>query len=188
MGSNALYISKELIVKPLQLVVYYLIISKLPHSRFHIIFNKIRCWYVCKVLKIMKEDTNNYFEENVYIGDTSKLTIGKHCHINENIFIQGANIGNYVMIAPNVTLLNSLHNYQNVDIPMIMQGGVENLNPTIEDDVWIGRNAIIMPNITIGEGSVVGAGSVVTKDVEPYTVVGGVPAKLIKRRKRCVES
>ena len=188
MGNNALSISKELLVKRLQLVIYYLLISKLPHSRLHITFNKIRCLYVCSVLKIMKQNQNNYFEDNVYIGDSSKVTIGKHCHINENVFIQGANIGNYVMIAPNVTLLNSLHNYQDIDIPMIKQGGVENLNSTIEDDVWIGRNAIIMPNITIGKGSVVGAGSIVTKDVEPYSVVGGVPAKLIKRRKECVES
>jgi len=175
-------------MKQLQLIIYYLLISKLPHSRLNMIFNKIRCWYVCRVLKIMKQHQENYFEDNVYIGNGSKVTIGEHCHINENVFIQGANIGNYVMIAPNVTLLNSLHNYQNIDIPMIKQGGVENLNSTIEDDVWIGRNVIIMPNITIGKGSVVGAGSIVTKDVEPYSVVGGVPAKLIKRRKECVES
>ena len=170
-------------MKRLQLIIYYLIISKLPHSRLNMIFNKIRCWYVCSVLKIMKQNQENYFEDNVYIGDSSKVKIGKHCHINENVFIQGATIGNYVMIAPNVTLLNSLHNYQKIDIPMIKQGGIENLNSTIKDDVWIGRNAIIMPNITIGEGAVVAAGSVVTKNVEPYTVVGGVPAKLIKRRK-----
>ncbi len=183
MGNHALYFSKESVVKRLQLIIYYLIISKLPHSRLHRVFNRIRCWYVCRVLTIMKPNQENYFEDNVYIGNASNVTIGEHCHINENVFIQGATIGNYVMIAPNVTLLNSLHNYQKTDVPMIKQGGVENLNSTIEDDVWIGRNAIIMPNITIGKGAVVGAGCVVTKDVAPYSVVGGVPAKVIKRRK-----
>jgi maltose O-acetyltransferase len=137
----------------------------------------------------MKKDKNNYFECNVYIGNASKITIGKHCHINENVFIQGANIGNYVMIAPNVVILNSLHAYESTNIPMIMQNGEESLNPTIEDDVWIGRNAVIMPNIRLGKGSVIGAGAVVTKDVASYCVVGGVPAKLIKKRKTvCVES
>jgi len=188
MGCYALFISKEYVMKKVKLIIYYLIISKLPHSRLHIIFNQIRCWYVAKILNIIKYDKENYFEDNIYIGDTSKLTIGKHCHINENVFIQGANIGNYVMIAPNVTILNSTHNYKNTDIPMILQGGEENLNTTIEDDVWIGRNAIIMPNLILGKGSVIGAGSVVTKDVAPYSVMGGVPAKLIKRRTECVES
>ena len=87
------------------------------------------------------------------------------------------------MIAPNVSILNSTHNYQNIDLPLIMQGEEKNLNPVIEDDVWIGRNAVIMPSIKIGQGSIVGAGAVVTKDVEPYSIVGGVPAKFIKKRK-----
>ena len=52
-----------------------------------------------------------------------------------------------------------------------------------EDDVWLGRNAIVMPGIKIGRGSIIGAGSVVTKDVEPFSVMGGVPATLIKKRK-----
>ena len=189
MGCYALFISKESIMKKLKLIIYYLFISKLAHSRLSMLFNKIRCWYVCDILKIMKKNENNYFEYNIYIGDASKIKIGGHCHINENVFIQGADIGNYVMIAPNVVILNSLHAYESTDIPMIMQKGEENLNPIIEDDVWIGRNAVIMPNIKLGKGSVVGAGSIVTKDVEPYCVVAGVPAKLIKKRKtECVES
>jgi len=57
------------------------------------------------------------------------------------------------------------------------------LQVIIEDDVWLGRNAIVMPGIKIGRGSIIGAGSVVTKDVEPFSVMGGVPATLIKKRK-----
>jgi len=66
---------------------------------------------------------------------------------------------------------------------MIMQGEIRGLNPVIEDDVWIGRNAVIMPNVKIGKGSIIGAGAVVTKNVKAYSVVGGVPAKLIRKRK-----
>lgn len=170
-------------MQKIKLIIYYLLISKLPHSRLSMLFNKIRCWYVCSVLEIMQKNLNNYFEHNIYIGDTTKVKIGEHCHINENVFIQGANIGSHVMIAPNVVILNSTHNYENINIPMIMQGGEENLNSTIEDDVWIGRNAVIMPNITLGKGSVIASGAVVTKDVESFSIVAGIPAKIIKRRK-----
>jgi maltose O-acetyltransferase len=187
MGGYALSSSKEFFMKKIQLIIYYLIISKLPHSRFGMFFNRLRCWYVSKVLKIMQVDESNYFEDTVYLGNASKVSIGKHCHINENVFIQGADIGDYVMIAPNVTLLNSKHTHQDIRLPMIMQGGEEHLNPHIKNNVWIGRNAIIMPDITIGEGSIIGAGAVVTKDVEPFSIMGGIPAKLIKRRETCVE-
>ena len=131
----------------------------------------------------MKFDSKSYFENNVYIGNGGNLSIGEHCHINEDVFIQGAYIGNYVMIAPNVSILNSLHNHDRIDIPMIFQGEAQGINPIIEDDVWIGRDALILPGIKIGTGSIVGAGSVVTKDIEPFSIVGGVPAKLIKKRK-----
>lgn len=183
MGCNALSISKEFIMQKLKLVIYYMLISKLPNSRFGNVFRKIRNWYVCHVLKIMQKDDGNFFEENVYIGNGQNITIGKHCHINENVFIQGATIGNFVMVAPNVAILNGTHKFDRVDVPMIMQGEEKELNPIIEDDVWIGRNAVIMPKICIGQGSIIGAGAVVTKDVEAYSIVGGVPAKLIKKRK-----
>lgn len=166
----------------LKLVIYYMIISKLPNSRYSNFFRKIRNWYMSDILKVIKKHSDNYFEENVYIGDGKQIFIGKHCHINENVFIQGANIGNFVLIAPNVSILNSTHKYENINEPMIIQGEERNLNPTIEDDVWIGRNVVILPNVKIGKGSIIGAGAVVTKNIEPYSIVGGVPAKLIKKR------
>lgn len=166
----------------LKLIIYYMFISKLPNSRYSYFFKRIRNWYVSDILKIIKKHNDNYFEENIYIGNGKQIFIGKHCHINENVFIQGATIGDYVMIAPNVSILNSTHKYDLIDQPMILQGEERGLNPIIEDNVWIGRNAVILPNIKIGKGSIVAAGAVVTKDIEPYSIVGGVPAKLIKKR------
>lgn len=159
-----------------------MVISKLPHSRYWNSFNKFRCWYMTFVLRIMIKDSGNFFENNVYIGKATHVSIGSHCHINENAFIQGAKIGNKVMIAPNVTILNTTHNHEDYRVPIIEQGILEEQNPVIGDDVWIGRNAVIMPGVNIGQGSIVGAGAIVTKNVEPFTIVGGVPAKVIKKR------
>lgn len=164
------------------LIFYYIVIFHIPNSRYCPVFNSIRMWYVSKILKIIDYDKDSHFQEKIYIGDAKKIKIGKHCHINEEVFIQGAVIGNFVMIAPNVAILNTSHNFNRIDIPMIKQSESDVMNPIIEDDVWIGRSVIILPGIKIGRGSIIGAGSVVTKDIEDYSIVGGVPAKFIKKR------
>lgn len=168
--------------KKIILIIYYILISKLPHSRYLSLSNKIRLCYVSKLLNIIEPDSESYFENDIYISNADNIKIGNHCHINEKCFIQGATIGDYVMIGPNVSILNSTHNFNNIDIPMIMQGEKKNLNPVIENDVWIGRNAIILPGVKIKTGCIVGAGAVVAKDTEAFSIVGGVPAKLIKKR------
>ena len=165
------------------IILYYLIISKLPHSRYIGVSNQIRVWYCSKILKILEYDSNSKFETDIYISDGTKLRIGKYCRINENVFFQGdVIIGNYVMIAPNVTIHSSTHIYDSIENPMVLNGLSNNNTVIIEDDVWIGRNVVVLPGIKIGKGSIVGANSVVTKDIEPYSIYGGVPAKLIRKR------
>ena len=105
-------------MKYLGYAFYYLIISHLPHSRFSIAFNKIRVWYLCRVLKIMEGGEKTYFEHNVFIGGRGKVRFGRSCQINQNAFIEETEIGNYVMIAPNVTIISSSHNHDRLDIPM----------------------------------------------------------------------
>ncbi|MBU2881838.1 acyltransferase [Psychrosphaera sp. B3R10] len=134
-----------------------------------------------RILNLMASG-NNFFEDNVYIGSGSEISVGSHCQINENVFLQSVEIGDHVMIAPNVSVLSGTHEVARVDIPMSTQGTKTTVKSIIESDVWIGRNAIILPGVIIGRGSIVGAGAVVTRNVEPYTIVGGVPAKMIKRR------
>ena len=115
-------------------------------------------------------------------GLKHKIIIGKECRINENVYIQSAIIGDYVLIAPNVAILASSHVYKDKSIPIIYQSETI-INPVIiEDNVWIGRNVIIMPGIRIGKGAIIGAGAVVTKDVPPEAIAGGVPAKVLKYR------
>ncbi|MGD8172067.1 acyltransferase [Vibrio sp. TRT 21S02] len=164
------------------LAIYYLIIRKLPNTKYLDFPNKIRVWYVCNVLKIMQYHPETIFEDEVYISHGKNVRIGKHCHINERVFIQGATIGDKVMIAADAYIMNSTHNFDKLDIPMIDQGGITDNNPKIGNDVWIGKNVVIMPGVKVGDGVIIGAGAVVTKDIEPYSIVGGVPAKVIRSR------
>lgn len=145
--------------------------------------NTIRRFYLERVLKVLEPDPRNKIQSNVYISNGRNVNIGRCCQINESVFIQGARIGRYVMIAPHVSILSSLHITQNCETPMILQGSTAHHYPVIGDDVWIGRNVVIMPGVRIGKGSIIGAGAIVTKDVPEYTVVGGVPAKEIKKRR-----
>jgi len=106
------------------------------------------------------------------------LTIGDHVFINTGTTISATSkvtIGNRVQIANAVTIMDSdFHGIENRDCPSPAQPIY------IEDDAWIATRAIILKGVTVGRGAVVAAGAVVTRDVEPYTLVGGVPARLIR--------
>lgn len=91
-------------------------------------------------------------------------------------------IGKFTMLANNVAVIGGDHNYRKSGVPIIFSGR-ENIRTTkIGDDVWIGAYSVIMSGVNIGNGAIVAAGSVVTKDVPPYCIVGGCPAKFIKMR------
>ena len=166
----------------LKLFFYYFLIARLPHSRFCRLCRKIRLFYVCRILKIMEYHPDSFFENNVHIGTGRDLSIGRRCHINENAFLQSGRIGHDVMIAAGVSILSGLHNTDRTDIPMIEQGVTVKNPVVVEDDVWIGRNAILLPGIRVRKGSIITAGSVVSHDVKSYCLYGGVPAQFIRRR------
>ena len=86
------------------------------------------------------------------------------------------------MMGPEVIIYTSGHKHDRIDIPMMEQGSSEVQPVKIGNDVWIGRRAIIMPGVTIGDGVIIGAGAVVTKNIAPYMVAVGVPAKTVKNR------
>ncbi len=88
------------------------------------------------------------------------------------------------MMGPNCYCLTKNHRFDRTDIPMLEQGYQESLTLTIEDDVWIGRDVLIMPGRTISQGSIIAGGCVLTKDFPPYSIVGGNPSRLIKSRKK----
>ncbi len=125
--------------------------------------------------------------KNVDIGRKVKLnthiSIGDNSGIGDNSFFSGTtSIGNDVMIAPECMFIASNHNFSRTDIPINKQGS-NSKGIKIDDDVWIGARSIILDGVHIKKGTIIAAGAVVTKDTEEYSVVGGNPAKIIKKRK-----
>ena len=147
------------------------------------------------------------FSVSIHSSEKSKLILGKGSRIGKNSIISflkmselliGDNtfIGHYAnirvskkiiigkdcRIAQFVSFIGDNHNFDRTDIPGYLQGVIPE-NIIIEDDVWIGTQVVILTGITIGKSSIIGAGSIVTKSVPPYSICVGNPAKIIKNRK-----
>lgn len=115
---------------------------------------------------------------NNAVGD---VVIGDHTRIGlHNTIIGPVTIGCHVNLAQGITVTALNHNFEASD-KRIDEQGVSTTPVIIEDDIWIGANAVILPGVTIGNHSVVAAGAVVTKNVPPHSLVAGVPAKIIKQ-------
>ena len=115
---------------------------------------------------------------NNAVGD---VVIGDHTRIGlHNTIIGPGEIGSNVNLAQGITVTALNHNFSETN-KRIDEQGVSTNPVTIEDDVWVGANAVILPGVTIGEHCVVAAGAIVTKDVPPHSLVAGVPAKVIKK-------
>lgn len=114
--------------------------------------------------------------EGLKMGNHS--SIGAYSYIGCSGYIE---IGNNVIVGPRINLQAENHKFDRGDIP-IKQQGIERSFIKIEDNCWIGSNTSILSGVTVGTGSVIAAGSVVTKDVPPNSIVAGVPAKFIKPR------
>jgi len=136
---------------------------------------------------------NIEIEDNVYIGHNTilkgyyngRMVIGSGTWIGQQCFLHSAGniiIGNNIGIGPGVKVITSFHAEEGVLKP-ILHSRIEFAAVVIEDDCDIGVGAIILPGVVMGRGVQVGAGAVVTRDVQPYAVVAGVPAKILGMRK-----
>ena len=153
--------------------------SKIVLNKFRnvIIFKIIYPW-IKHGINIHCQFGTSFWSPNrsIIIGDN--VGIGARC-----VFLSDVTIGNKVLIAACVAFLNSDdHNYNIIGKTIWDSGRGDKFKIVIEDDVWIGHGAIILSPAMIGRGSIIAAGSVVTKDVTAYSIVGGNPAKLIKSR------
>lgn len=118
-------------------------------------------------------------------GKTGAVHVGTRTDIGCNTVlssISGIFLGSSVLIAANCYLGGGQYAHDRLDLPMMDQGLMTGAPLTIEDDVWIGAGAIILDGLTIGRGCIIGAGSVVTRDLPAYSIVAGVPAKVLRRR------
>lgn len=165
-------------------ILYTIFAAWLPESRHSKAGRYLRSFFARKIIKKCGNNVN--FEKNARF--TPLLSIGDNSGVGINCEINGCvTIGNDVMMGPEVVIYTSGHSHKRTDIPMRLQG-FSNAKPVeIGDDVWLGRRAIILPGVCIGNGSIIGAGAVVTKDIPPFSVAVGVPAKVIKDRKQYSE-
>lgn len=143
-------------------------------------------WYNNTKFKKVRKAKNVRIGRKTEVMKPENIEIGENSSINGGFLVAGNNskivIGNNCLISYNVHMRTRTHNYEKKDMLILEQGEKEN-SIIIGNDVWIGYGAQIMPGVHIGNGAVVGAGAVVTRNVEPYTVVAGVPARPIKERK-----
>lgn len=123
---------------------------------------------------------------NVLLDEPGEgLRMGDHSNIGAYAFIGCSgfiDIGSNVMMGPRVTLLAESHNSASTERP-IKEQGVTRSSIRIEDDCWIGAGSQVLPGVTVGRGSIIGAGAVVSRDVPAYSVVAGVPARVIRTRR-----
>lgn len=124
------------------------------------------------------------FYPRVSIRGCGRLAIGDHCSINSGVIFGltcDLSLGNNVLVGDNVSFRTADHEFSDPARPMVEQGE-RRASIVVEDDVWIGANATVLRGVRIGRGAIVGANAVVTRDVEPFAIVGGVPARPIGSR------
>ena len=155
---------------------------------------KIRFWYLVNIKwRRFRFGRNPYFGRAVYMWAKHSIVTGDNFFIGKYSQIEcDAEIGDNVMIASKVALIGRYdHNYMQTGVPMRLASRIMDKDYNwkglyeiivISDDVWIGYGSIILSGVKIGEGSIIAAGSVVTRNVEPYSIYAGVPAKKVRNR------
>lgn len=124
---------------------------------------------------------------SILTAQDGELALAEQVSLSPGVHLGADNgrieIGRCSAIGPGTVIRAANHRFSRRDVPIMRQGHAPG-TVIIEEDVWIGANCVITPDVRIGRGAVVGAGAVVTRDVAPFSIVGGVPAKVIGRRGR----
>lgn len=164
-------------------IIYEVILKKLPNSMAPIagkIYKVLRGIAVKNFIKHC--GTNVNIEHGASLS--SKMSIGNNSGVGINCSCGGEiTIGDNVMMGPECVILTYNHAFDRTDIPMCEQGFQVEKPVIIGNDVWIGRRVIILPGVHIGNGVIIGAGSIVTKDVPDWAIVAGNPATIKRYRK-----
>jgi acetyltransferase-like isoleucine patch superfamily enzyme len=129
------------------------------------------------IVRLLNSDIGDY----VRLGTLCELigsSVGEYTTINRNCYIYNSSIGKYTTISWNVTIGAWIHTLDHFSCRFCNKPG----RVIVGNDVWLGANSVVLPGLTVGDGAVIGAGAVVTKDVPDYAVAVGVPAKIIRFR------
>jgi maltose O-acetyltransferase len=164
------------------LVLYYGLFQFLPSSRrLGHLPGGLRYWCCRNLFAHCGRNVN--IERRAFFGSAETISIGSNSGIGVGAKLgAGVVIGENVLMGEDVLFLTQNHAYKNAGQTIGSQGDLRIEGIVIEDDVWIGSRAIILPGVVVGKGAVIGAGSVVTKNVEPYSVVAGNPARFVNLR------
>ena len=169
-------------MKKLLLICYYAAFWRIPMQPFpgFQIGYKVRGLVVKCLLRHCGKGI--VVKNRCYFGNGSRLSVGNNSQLGQNSRLQGTIfIGDDCVMGPDVVIMATSHGYDRTDIPIRLQGGWE--KPIrIGNDVWIGTRVIILPGVELGNHCIVAAGAVVTKSFPPYSIIGGVPARLLKSR------
>jgi len=150
-------------------------------NKLKLYYRLLRSYYRNLFYRLENFDPTNDIQKPIDID--KKIIIGKYCFIGKNAWIcPNVFMGNYVIIAPELAILGGDHRFDILGIPIIYSNRPLTKKTIIEDDVWIGYRVTINAGVKIGKGSIIAAGSIVTKDVADYSIVGGNPAKKIAQR------
>jgi maltose O-acetyltransferase len=172
----------ERITKKACLLLYYGFAYFLPASNFPggRVYRRVRELLCRRFFAYTGEGIN--VESGVFVADGDHISLGSGSGLGVGSRVYGVVIGDNVVVAPKVVFLKDNHRFGDLDHPIGEQGNTDIALPVIEDWAWIGERAIILPGRRVGKGAIVGAGAVVTRDVEPFSIVGGNPARPIGHR------
>ncbi|WP_454085475.1 acyltransferase [Georgenia sp. Marseille-Q6866] len=169
----------------MRLALYYGFADKLPYSPtpiFGSLSRVVRRHLTSRLFDFAGAGVN--VERGVWFGSGQGLSIGTGSGLGLDSVVMGpVSLGANVMMGPRCLLVSWGHNTADLTKPMSEQGMTPAQPITVEDDVWLGGHVVILPGVTVGTGAVVAAGSVVTKDVPQYAVVGGNPARVLRYRR-----
>jgi maltose O-acetyltransferase len=160
--------------------LYYQLARRLPVSYRSRCAKGLRRWLCERLFAECGQSVN--VETGASFGDGSRVRVGDRSGLGVNASVGWITIGKDVMIGPDLLAINRNHAHSRLDTPMITQGYEPEREIVIEDDVWIGARVILLPGVRIGRGSIVGAGAVVSASLPPWSVAGGVPARVLRLR------
>lgn len=176
--------------RPSKFTYIGLILWSIISLRFFVDIFKLAAYYIInhsvgKHRAIIGKNTK--IHSTVILRQAERIIIGDNCLINHNNVLQAGKktakiiIGDYVHTGANVMFIAFNHAFDDLNTPIIQQDYYD-ADIIVEDDVWIGGGAIILAGVTIGKGAIIAAGTVVNKDIPPYSIAGGIPARILKSR------